>query len=158
MRCFRDYADEAAKFASPYIKRTGAFFSDAGDSVKDWYGTKKKEYMRRRNPTLWDKLCAAVGGSIKLIMIIAGVIGAIAGGIVAARMIIKKLYCSNHKIVSYDGSAAEEDTSGSESPEAEESEDTSSEVTESTDEEASDDQTDDEPSDEIKKEKGYIVL
>lgn len=154
MRCFREYADDAARFASPYIKRTGEFFSDAGDRVKDWYGAKKKEYMRRRNPSLWDKLCAAVGGSIKLIMIIAGIIGAIAGGIVAARMIIKKLYCTNHKIVSYDGSAAEEQAK-EEEPEDAEAEDfePDSEEPEAEEEDAAD-----EPSDEIKKEKGYIVL
>ncbi len=154
MRCFREYADDAARFASPYIKRTGEFFSDAGDSVKDWYGAKKKEYMRRRNPSLWDKLCAAVGGSIKLIMIIAGIIGAIAGGIVAARMIIKKLYCSNHKIVSYDGSAAEKQAK-EEEPEDAEAEDFAPDSEES---EAEDEDAADEPSDEIKKEKGYIVL
>ncbi len=154
MRCFREYADDAARFASPYIKRTGEFFSDAGDSVKDWYGAKKKEYTRRRNPSPWDKLCAAVGGSIKLIMIIAAVIGAIAGGIVAARMIIKKLYCSNHKIVSYDGSAAEEQAK-EEEPEAAAAEEAAPEEEEPEPEQ---EEAADEPSDEIKKEKGYIVL
>ncbi len=149
MRRFGEYADEAAKFASPYIKRTGEFFSDAGDSAREWYNEKKRAYERRHNPTLWDRLCDAVHGSMRLIMAIIGLITAIAAGIVVARAVIKKLYCSSHKIVSYDGSAAEEQNSAEEEDES------------AADEAKAEDYDEgeaDEPSDEIKKEKGYIVL
>ena len=149
MRRFGEYADEAAKFASPYIKRTGEFFSDAGDSAREWYNEKKRAYERRHNPTLWDRLCDAVHGSMRLIMAIIGLITAIAAGIVIARAGIKKLYCSNHKIVSYDGSAADEQNSAEEEAEP---------AVDEADAEDYDEDEADEPSDEIKKEKGYIVL
>ena len=149
MRRFGEYADEAAKFASPYIKRTGEFFSDAGDSAREWYNEKKRAYMRRHNPSPWDRLCDAIHGSMRLIMAIIGLITAIAAGIVIARAVIKKLYCSNHKIVSYDGSAADEQN--------EEEEDFPADEPDAGDKETDDEDTE-EPADEIKKEKGYIGL
>lgn len=152
MRCFRDYADEAARFASPYISRAGEFFGDAGDSAKQWYKAKKREYQRRYNPTPWDKLCDAISGSIRVIMIIAGIIGTIAAGIVVARAIMKKLYCSSHKIVSYDSSAAEPESAETTAPEAEEPEYVEVPEAETAEE------TEAEETDTIKKEKGYIVL
>ncbi len=154
MKRFGEYADEAARFASPYIKRTGEFFSDAGDSAREWYNEKKRAYERRHNPSLWDRLCDAVNGSMRLILAIIGLISAIAAGIVIARAVIKKLYCSNHKIVSYDSSAAEEQKAAEKDAVQFVAED-DAEDGEPEDEYVSEP---DEASDEIKKEKGYIVL
>lgn len=102
MKCFREYADEAAKFATPYVRRTGEFFVNVGDEAKDWYYTKKKDYKRRRKTS---RLKACIQDSIGMILLIAGIIGGIAAAFITARAIIKKIYCSNHKIVAVDEAA-----------------------------------------------------
>ena len=142
MRRLGDYADDAVRFASPYVKRTGEFFENAGDSAKDWYYTKKRAYMRKYHPTALEKLCDAISGSMRLIMIIVSIAGGIVAALLAARAIANKFYFSKHRIIGYNET--------DEAPE--EAQDASDEQTDA--------ESDAEPEDDeaIKKEKGYIVL
>lgn len=142
MRRLGDYADDAVRFASPYVKRTGEFFENAGDSAKDWYYTKKKAYMRKYHPTTLEKLCDAISGSMRLIMIIVSIAGGIVAALLAARAIANKFYFSKHRIIGYN-----------------ETDDAPEEAQDAADEQKSSDAEDGvEPDETIKKEKGYIVL
>ena len=46
MRSFNEYADNAARFASPYIRKTSEFFGNASDEAQRWYYAEKKKRQK----------------------------------------------------------------------------------------------------------------
>ncbi len=165
MKHFREYTEDASKIATPYVKRTVEFFSNAGENAKDWYDAKKKEHERKKNPSLWDRFKAAIGDTGKIILAVATIIGAIATIFAVIRLIIKKVYCSNNKIASRSDATdtARNDKTYKTEEASENLKDSSvSDEVENTGkpvkEHAEDFDENDGASDEIRKEKGYIVL
>ena len=49
MRSFNEYADNAARFASPYIRKTSEFFGNASDEAQRWYYAEKKKRQKRKD-------------------------------------------------------------------------------------------------------------
>ena len=93
MRSFNEYADNAARFASPYIRKTSEFFGNASDEAQRWYYAEKKKRQKRKKIA---KIRQFWEDSKNII------VGGIAVALITVRAVINKLYCSQHKIVGAD--------------------------------------------------------